>query len=147
MNSFKKLCLFVTVKIAAVVFMFLPIGMGLWIGRCLGTIGYYFLSKKREVVYANLKTVFASELSPSQIRALTRDVFINFVQSFVEFLCLPRIKRLGFESLSICRIRKILIMLQSAGKGVIFLAIHSGSWELASVVGGVTKRALSCGGQ
>ena len=25
------------------------------------------------------------------------------------------------------------------GKGVIFLAIHSGSWELASVVGGVTK--------
>ena len=27
----------------------------------------------------------------------------------------------------------------SLGKGVILLAIHSGSWELASVVGGVTK--------
>ena len=141
MNSFKKLWLFVTVKIAAVVFMFLPIGMGLWIGRCLGTIGYCFLSKKRAVVYANLKTVFAAERSPSQIRALTRDVFINFAQSFVELLCLPRIKRLGFERFVDVLDKENIDHALERGRGVIFLALHSGSWELASVVGGVTKRS------
>jgi len=139
MNSFKKSWLFVTVKIAAVVFMFLPIGMGLWIGRCLGTIGYCFLPKKRAVVYANLKTVFAAELLPAHIRALTRNVFINFAQSFVELLCLPRIKRLGFERFVDLVDKENIDRALERGRGVIFLAIHSGSWELASVVGGVTK--------
>ena len=140
MSSFKKSWLFVTVKTAAVVFMFLPIGMGLWIGRCLGILGYCFLPKKRAVVYANLKTVFAAERSPSQIRALTRDVFVNFAQSFVELLCLPRIKRMGYERFVDVLNKENIDDALARGRGVIFLALHSGSWELASVVGGVAKR-------
>src|ERR1017187_3110636 len=97
MNSFKKSFLFVTIKIAAFLFMLLPIRAGLCFGRCLGWIGYYLLPRKRKVVYANLKTIFASTYTPSQLRALTKDVFINFLQSAVELLCLPKIKRIGFD--------------------------------------------------
>jgi len=140
MNSFKKSFLFAAIKIAAFLFMLLPIKLDLWIGRCLGAIGYHLLSKKRKVVYANLKTAFAPERSPSQLRVLTRDVFINFLQSVVEFLCLPKIKRLGFEKFVDLQDKENVDHATALGKGVILLAIHSGSWELASVVGGVTKR-------
>ena len=141
MNSFKRSSLFVTVKTAAVVFMVLPIRLGLWLGRCLGVMGYYFLPQKRAVVYANLKTVFASELSPSQICVMTKAVFINFAQSFVELMCLPRIKRLGYDQFVDLQGKENIDHALSLGRGVVFLAIHSGSWELASVVGGVTKCA------
>ena len=97
MNSLRKSFLFALIKIAAFLFMILPISVSLWIGRCLGCIGYIFLSKKRRVIYANLKTAFAKERSPAQLRALTRLVFINFLQSAVEFLCLPKIHRIGFD--------------------------------------------------
>jgi len=139
MSSFKKSFLFVGIKIAAFFFMLLPMGVSLWIGRCLGAIAYYFLSKKRKVVYANLKTLYASERSPSQIRALTKEVFVNFIQSAVELLCLPKIKRLGFEKFVDLQDKENIDKAVALGRGVILLAIHSGSWELASVVGGVTK--------
>ena len=139
MNSFKKSFLFAAIKTAAFLFMLLPIGVNLWIGRCLGWMGYHFLSKKRKVVYANLKTVFAATLSPSQLRALTKDVFINFIQNAVELLCLPKLKSLGLEKFVDLQDKENVNHGLSLGKGVIFLAIHSGSWELASVVGGITK--------
>ncbi len=140
MNSFKKSFLFAAVKTAAFLLMLLPIKLDLWIGRCLGAIGYHLLSRKRKVVYANLKTAFASQLSPSQLRVLTRDVFINFVQNAVEFLCLPKLKRLGFDKFVDFQGKENIDDASARGKGVILLASHSGSWELASVVGGVTKR-------
>ena len=139
MNSFKKSFLFAAVKIAASLLMLLPIKLDLWIGRALGWIGYHLLSKKRKVVYANLKTAFASTLSPSQLRIMTKDVFINFVQSVVEFLCLPKITRLGFDKFVDLQDKENIDHASALGKGVILLAIHSGSWELASVVGGITK--------
>jgi Kdo2-lipid IVA lauroyltransferase/acyltransferase len=141
MNSFKKSFLFAAIKTAAFLFMLLPITLDLWIGRCLGWLGYHLLSRKRKVVYANLKTAFASTHSPSQLRAMTRDVFINFVQSAVELLCLPKIKRMGFDKFVDLQGKENIDHAKARGKGVIFLAIHSGSWELASVVGGITKGA------
>jgi len=140
MSSIKKSFLFAVIKTAALFFMLLPMRLSLWIGRMLGWFGYHLLSKKRRVVYSNLKTVFASTHSPSQLRVLTRDVFVNFIQSAVELLCLPKIKRLGFEKFVDLRDKENIDHATALGRGVILLAIHSGSWELASVVGGITKR-------
>ena len=139
MSSFKKSFLFAIIKAAASIFMFLPMGSSLWIGRSMGWIGYYLLSKKRKVVYANLKTIYASTYSPSQLRGMTKVVFINFIQSVVEFLCLPKISRVGFDKFVDLQDKENIDRALALGKGVILLAIHSGSWELASVVGGVTN--------
>ncbi|MBF0504575.1 MAG: mitochondrial fission ELM1 family protein [Candidatus Omnitrophica bacterium] len=141
MNSFKKLCLLAAVKSAAVFFMLLPFGIALWMGRCIGWVGWCLIPRKRAVVYANLKTAFSSERSPSEICDLTKSVFINFAQSFVELLCLPKIKRAGFERFVDLQNKENIDHALKLGRGVILLAIHSGSWELASVVGSVTKRA------
>jgi KDO2-lipid IV(A) lauroyltransferase len=139
MNSIKKLFLFVLVKILAFLFNILPIGLDLWIGRCCGRMAYGLLFKKRQVVYANLKTVFSATLSPSQIRGVTASVFMNFAQSVVELLCLPKIKRLGFEKYMQVNGKENIDQALAVGKGVILLAVHSGSWELGSVVGGIIR--------
>ena len=140
MNSFKKSLLFVLIKIAAFLLMLLPLSISLWIGRCLGWVGYHCLSKKRKVVYANLKTIFGSTHSPAELRAIAQNVFINFLESVVEILTLPKLKRLGFEKVVDLQDKENIDIAAERGKGVILLAIHSGSWELASVVGGITKR-------
>jgi KDO2-lipid IV(A) lauroyltransferase len=121
----------------AFVFRALPLQTSLWMGRCLGHVGYYLLPKKRAVVYANLKTVFR-EKTPQQLRALTRLVFINLTQSFVELLCMPTLKRIGFEHFVQLRGKENIDQAMLENKGVIFLAMHSGNWELGSVFNSFT---------
>ncbi|MBF0510779.1 MAG: mitochondrial fission ELM1 family protein [Candidatus Omnitrophica bacterium] len=139
MNLFKKSIQFAAIKSIANLFNCLPMGLNLWIGRCIGHLVYFFLSRKRRVVYANLKTVFSQTHSPSQIRRMTKEVSVNFFQSIIEFLCLPKIKRLGFEKFVTLEGKENIEQALSKGKGVIFLAVHSGSWELASIIGSLTN--------
>jgi len=122
------------IKFGATVFRALPFGLSLWIARRVGQAGYYLLPKKRRVVYLNLKTVFAGRKSPSEIRRIARTVFRNFAQSFVEVMCMPKIK-VEFRRFLTLEGKENLDDGLTKGKGVIFLAIHSGSWELASMVG------------
>jgi hypothetical protein len=62
MNSFKKSFLFAVIKIAAFLFMLLPMRCQSLDRALPGLDGLSFLSKKRKVVYANLKTVFAQRI-------------------------------------------------------------------------------------
>lgn len=135
MHSFKKSLLWLLLKTAKAIFNFLPLGLGLWVGRLLGLVGYSFLPKKRAVVYANLKTAFSSKLSPEALRLLSLSVFVNFGQVFIELLALSKMKRLGFERFVDVQGKENLDEALKRGRGVILLAVHSGSWELASIVG------------
>ncbi len=134
MSSLKESWLLSVIKIAAVIFRALPFRVSLWIARGVGTVGYYVSVKKRRVVYGNLKTVFAPCKSPVEIRAITKKVFVNYCQSFVEILCLPKMQRLGFEHFVGLENREIALRALSKGKGLILLAVHTGNWELASAL-------------
>jgi KDO2-lipid IV(A) lauroyltransferase len=139
MSSFKRFSLFACAKTAALTFSLLPMGFNLWMGRCMGWAAGFFMAPKSKIVYANLKTAFAADLSPSQLRQMTREVFMNFIQSVVEFISLPKMKRLGLETFVEFRGKENIDAGMAQGKGVILLAIHSGSWELASVVGAAAR--------
>ncbi len=102
-----------------------------WVGRL------YLLPKKRAVVYANLKTAFCAHKLPSQLNALTHSVFINLTQSFVELLCLAKIQRAGFDHFINVQGKENVDHAIRQGKGVIFLAVHSGNWELGNVLNGM----------
>jgi len=139
MNSLTKSLLFALVKTLAFIFMALPITVDLWVARLSARFAYIFMARKRKVVYANLKTVFASTHDPAQLRALTRIVFMNFAQGAVELLCIPKMQRLGFNKFVDTDGKENLEQALGLGKGVVLLAIHAGSWELGSVIAGMTK--------
>ena len=135
MSSSNESFLLSVIKIAAVVFRALPFALSFGFARAVGKLGYYLLPKKRAVVYANLRTVFAGRKTPGEIRRIAKGVFSNFAQSFVELLCLPKIKNLGPGHFVRLEGTENIAQALARAKGVIFLAVHSGNWELASVAG------------
>ena len=133
MFSSKESCLLSVIKFMAAIFRSLPYCVALYIARIIGTVWFYVLSKKRRVIYGNLKIAFASFRTPHQLTALTKEIFIFVTQSFVDLMCLPKIKRVGLEQYVRIEGREYLESALNQKKGVIILGIHSGSWELASL--------------
>ena len=124
-----------TIKFFGAIFCRLPYGFSLGIARIVGLLGYYLMSKKRAVVEVNLRIALSVSRSDLDIRCLTKQVFRNFACSFMDLLCLPKIKKEGFEKTVTLEGKENITNALALGKGCIFLAVHSGSWELASLVG------------
>ncbi len=133
MNSLTESLVCKAVKFFGACVCLLPEPLRFYQGRSLGLLGYYLLAKKRALVESNLKVAFGATKSPEEIRSLTKNVFMNFSCSVLDLLCLPKIKKAGFEKT--IQGRENIAQALSAGKGCIFLAVHSGSWELGSLVG------------
>ncbi|MDD5422998.1 MAG: ELM1/GtrOC1 family putative glycosyltransferase [Candidatus Omnitrophota bacterium] len=115
----------------------IPVSFSLWIGRRFGTIAFIFNKKRRVVAYANLKAAFCNEKSPAELRALTKRVYQNMVQTFMEVLNLTKINRKYVdkyvEVVNMDRIRNA----SKSGRGTILLTAHFGNWELSSLVSSV----------
>ncbi|MFA5145398.1 MAG: ELM1/GtrOC1 family putative glycosyltransferase [Candidatus Omnitrophota bacterium] len=111
-----------------------PKGFSLFLGRRLGGLFYRLNAKQRRVAYSNIKTAFGSKLSPRQISGLTREFYRAFGQSFIEIFFIPVVDRaymdkyIHFEGLE--HVGEAF----KKGKGVIFLGMHSGSWELSNII-------------
>ncbi len=138
MEEFNDVPLTGPLGIAARVFRSLPLKTSLALGRVLGRVGHVVMTKKRALVYANLKTAFCSSKSPREIRRLSRNIFINLTQSFVELMCIGNMKRVGFNQFVNVHGQANIDQAIAQGKGVILLAVHSGNWELGSVFNSLT---------
>jgi KDO2-lipid IV(A) lauroyltransferase len=112
----------------------LPLKLALFLGRMIGELLYAFDLKHKARAYANIRVALGDKLSPSGLKALTKEFYRTFGQSLIEIFLLPVIdkkyldKYISIEGLS---------FIQEAfkeGKGVIFAAIHSGSWELSNLI-------------
>ena len=75
------------------IFGFIPISFLLWVGRRVGIVIFMFNKKRRIIAYANLKAAFAKEKSPEELRAITKRVYQNMVQTFVEVLNLTKVNK------------------------------------------------------
>lgn len=125
------------VRVLNFVFGFIPVGILLWIGRRLGVVAFAFNKKRRLIAYANLKAAFAREKQPEELRAITKRVYQNMVQTFVEVLNLTKVNRKYVdryvEVVNMERIRNASV----SGRGTILLTAHFGDWELSSLVSSV----------
>jgi len=135
MNLLNESLLYHAIKFFGAIFCRLPSRVNLAIARCVGLLGYYLMKKKRGIVMENLKTVFPSSLSDKDIQRLAKENFQNFACSFMDLFCLPKMIKEGYEKTVTIEGIDNMIKALSSGKGCILLAVHSGSWELASLVG------------
>lgn len=117
-----------------IIFHFSPIRVNLWLGSRLGGIAFFVNKKRRLVAYANLKSAFAKEKSPGELRSITKKVYINLVQTFAEILSLTKVnKKYVNKYVEVVNMERI----ENAGKsgrGTILLTAHFGNWELSSMV-------------
>ena len=128
---------YITVRLLNKIFAIVPISASLWLGRQLGVIVFFFNKKRRLIAYANLKSAFAKEKSPYELLGITKRVYKNLVQTFVEVLNLTKINRKYvdryIEVVNMERIRNAA----KSGRGTILLTGHFGDWELSSLVSSV----------
>ncbi len=117
-----------------IIFHFSPIRVNLLLGRRLGEMAFFVNKKRRLIAYANLKSAFAREKSPEELRSITKRVYINLVQGFTEILSLTKVsKQYVNKYVEVVNLERV----ENAGKsgrGTILLTAHFGDWELSSMV-------------
>ncbi len=125
---------YVLVRILNLIFSLLPVSFALWLGRRLGIVAFWVNKKRRLIAYANLKAAFANEKSPRELRAITKRVYQNMVQTFMEVLNLTKVnKRYAEKYIEVINMERIRDASQS-GRGTILMTAHFGDWELSSLV-------------
>lgn len=117
-----------------IILHFIPIKAVLWIGRYIGRIAFFLNKKRRLIAYANLKAAFAKDKSPEELRAITKNVYVNLVQTFSEIASLTKVNKeyvnKYVEVVNMDRIENA----SESGRGTILLTAHFGDWELSSLV-------------
>jgi len=111
----------------------LPVGAALWIGRQTGRLVYYLDFKHRRIVYLNLRIAFSSQKSTREIKRIAREVFQNYGQNLIELLRLPTFKKDTWRNYIRIEGQEHVHAALQQGKGLILLAMHFGSWELANL--------------
>ena len=133
MNSLIDYIASILVRALNIIFRLVPIGASLWLGRRLGGIAFFFNRKRRLVAYTNLKAAFAREKPPAELRRLTKDVYVNLVQTFVEILNLTKVNKQYINKyVEVVNLERIQNAARS-GRGVILLTAHFGDWELSNL--------------
>ena len=121
------------VRLFGFVVRHLPIPVALAIGRAIGWVMYYFDIRHRSIVYSNLKIAFARDKTPGELKEITKSLFKNFGQNVIEIFLLPLINSKNFEKFLKVEGKEHVGEALKGGRGVILLAMHFGSWEMASL--------------
>jgi len=128
---------YILVKALNKIFSIVPISVSLWLGRRIGDFAFFVNKKRRLVAYANLKSAFASEKTPAELRQITKRIYRNMVQTFVELLNLTKINRKYVDKyVEVVNMERIRNAAKS-GRGTVLLTAHFGDWELSSLVSSV----------
>jgi len=126
--------IFILFKVLGPLIRLLPQGVSFFIGRSLGDLAYLVDLKHRAIAYANIRTALGSKLSPSQIRGLVRKFYRSFGQNFIEIFYIPKFDKKYLEDNVTIEGYDHVLEAFRKGKGVIFVAVHAGSWELGNVI-------------
>jgi len=127
----------ICVRALNIIFKFIPVSFGLWLGRRLGVVVFWCNRKRRLIAYANLKAAFAKEKSPRELKVITKRVYQNMVQTFVEVLNLTKVnKKYVDKYIEIAHLERLQGAAVS-GRGTILLTAHFGDWELLSLTSSV----------
>jgi len=112
----------------------LPFRISMRLGRAVGELMYWFDFKHRAIAYANIKRALGAELSPRELKKTTRNFFRAFGQNIIDIFLIPLIGKKHMDKYLEIEGRGNIAAAFKKGKGVIFLAVHAGSWELSNVI-------------
>lgn len=110
----------------------LPYGVVRRLGAALGCLGYYLLANERRIARANLDVAFGDTKSPAEKERIARLSFRNFGATLFKLFWAPRLNRERLGKHVEPNVDRLLCIheLQRRGKGVLFVTLHFGDWEL-----------------
>lgn len=114
----------------------LPLGVGLWVGRRLGDVASRVLRLRWRVTRENLRAALGAERDADELTRIARTAYRNIGMTFIEFLRFGRDRRAGLMERTAIGPLAVLEQAAARGHGIIYLTSHTGNWELCGVVMG-----------
>ncbi len=111
-----------------------PLNFSLFLGRRLGDLIYFFDKRHRAIVYANIRKTVADKLDCASSARITRKAYRAFGQNIIEISIIPRINKQYLEKYIHIENKGNIEAAFKRGKGVIFLIVHEGNWELSNII-------------
>lgn len=124
---------YISVKLLSWAFIFLPTSLALGLGKLIGTAAYYLDVKHKNVAYDNIAIAFPDK-SILERKRIIKSLFQNFALNLIELLRLPLINSQYFEKYIEIDGREYIEEALKKKRGLIFLAVHFGSWELSNII-------------
>ena len=109
----------------------LPRRLAYAIGVIISTLAFPLLGRQRRALESNLRHVLP-EMAPPQLRKLAWRNWLNYTKAWIDFFKIPRTDRRRLGSLLTPIGLENLDAAMARGLGVIVVAPHMGSWELAA---------------
>jgi lauroyl/myristoyl acyltransferase len=109
----------------------LPRRLAYAIGIIASTLAFPLLGRQRRALESNLQQVLP-ELAAPQLRKLAWRNWLNYTKAWIDFFKIPRMDRRKLGSLLTPVGLENLDAAMARGLGVIVVAPHMGSWELAA---------------
>ncbi|MDD4953996.1 MAG: ELM1/GtrOC1 family putative glycosyltransferase [Candidatus Omnitrophica bacterium] len=100
----------------------------------MGDLFYYLDLKHRAIAYANIKSAFGDKMSPKELSRVARGFYRAFGQNFLEMFLLPDIDDKYIKKYVTIEGLENVTEARKRGKGVIFVSLHEGSWELSNAI-------------
>ena len=109
----------------------LPRRLAYALGVIASTLAFPLLARQRKALESNLHHVLP-EMAAPQLRKLAWRNWLNYTKAWIDFFKIPRMDRRRLAGLLTPIGVEHLDHAMSLGKGVIVVAPHMGSWELAA---------------
>lgn len=109
------------------------------VGRGLGWLAYYGAPRLRRLCHANLDTAFGDTKPRAEKARIARASLQNVGGTLLALGWSPRLTRAGLDTwVSVDVAPQTLVRdLQTGGKGIIFVTLHYGDWELLGLAMGL----------
>jgi KDO2-lipid IV(A) lauroyltransferase len=105
----------------------LPLNVGLWLGRLLGSLIFYVIPIRKSVAIENLTRAFP-EKSPQEIKGIAYRTYLNFGQNIIEFMRFPSTTAERLAELVTFANPELFSV--GAGRGTVCISGHFGNWEI-----------------
>lgn len=127
----------------ALAFSAIPAEIYVGLGKIFGFFMFYLDTKHKNTAYRNIRFVFHKEKASSEIRKITRQAFENFGQNLFEILALKKVDKEYIEKYIRIEGRPFIDEALGHKKGLIFVTLHLGNWEISNAACGLFYQPYS----
>jgi lauroyl/myristoyl acyltransferase len=107
-----------------------------WLADGLGWLAYYCDGRGRTVALANLAIAFGDRYGPADQARIARKSYRNFSRTMCDLFWSPRLTSENYRRYLLVENREILQELRSRGESAVFVCVHHGNFEWASLAVG-----------
>lgn len=113
------------------------------LGKFLGWVGYYTLTRYRKKTLSNLSMATALHLSPKEIIHVAKQSFQNLAINALEYAKFAR--ETNFSRVIQCENPQTADALYKKGQGIIFFCAHQSNWEALFLDGNTRMKGIAIG--